>query len=189
MHFFTSAVALTIITFASALPTNTTYPSPAASNTIRPTITSQYDVWTGAVRYSTQNGKIFKSGRTTDVTTLLTFDFPAASAGKTCSFHFDLSSDPTAKVSGTAQFDVFTSLAPAAYSTTTWPSGNLRDQHFGRMTARLNGEATWVDGFSTLGKSFPCPAGQTYGGELVGTGDVDYIEWLAANSGPHIKWL
>jgi hypothetical protein len=198
MHFSTSAITLAMVSFASALPTNTVYVSPIPSSTsypslppsniIRPTITSQYNVWTGAVRYNTPNGKIFKDGRTTDITTLLTFDFPAASAGKMCSFQFDLSSDPTAIVSGTAQFDVFTSLAPAHRSTTTWPSGNLRDQHFGRMTARRDGEATWVDGFPTFGKSFPCPAGQTYGGELVGTGDVDHIEWVAANSGPYIKW-
>jgi hypothetical protein len=188
MHIVTSTIALAIVSLTSALPTNTSYPTTEGSNIIRPTVTSQYAVWTGAVRYKTQNGNIFKDGRTTDITTLLTFDFPPASAGKTCSFHFNLSSDPKAKVSGTGQFDVFTSLAPAAYSTTSWPSGNLRDNHFGRMTAHLSGEATWVDGFSTSGKSFPCPAGRTYGGELVGTGDADRIEWLAANAGPYIKW-
>jgi hypothetical protein len=158
------------------------------SNAIRPTRTSQYDVWTGAVRYSEQRGKIFKNGRTTDVTTLLTFDFPAESDGKTCSFHFDLSSDPAANVSGTGQFDVYISLAPATRSTTTWPSGNLRDHHIGRMRAQPNAAATWVAGFPTFGQAFPCPAGQTYGSELVGTGDVDHIEWLASTSGAYIKW-
>lgn len=228
MHFFSSAIALAIIGFTSALPANTysststdcstpsptpsgsctssptpqpcktscppppncntSCPSPVASNIIRPTHTSQYDVWTGAVRYDEKHGKIFKDGKTTDITTLLTFDFPTASAGKTCSFHFDLSSDLAAKVSGTGQFDVFISLAPATRSTTTWPSGNLRDQHIGRMRAQPNAAATWVAGFPTFGQSFPCPAGQTYGGELVGTGDADHIEWLASTSGAYIKW-
>jgi hypothetical protein len=108
----------------------------------------------------TNNGKISKDGKTTDITTLLTFDFPTALDGKTCSFHFDLSSDPAAKVSSTGQFDVFISLAPATRTTTTWPSGNLRDQHIGRMRAQPNAAATWVAGFSTFGQSFPCPAGR-----------------------------
>ena len=238
MRFSSSAVALAVVSFTSALPANTysstlttcttpvpsstscsstsptpqpckpscptvpdckpscqTSPSttpcdkPAGSNIIRPKVTSQYDVWTGAVHRGTQNGKIFKDGKTTDITTLLTFDFPAASEGKTCSFHFDLCADPSAKVSGTAQFDVFTSLAPAAGNTSSWPSGNLRDQHLGRMTAQTNGAATWVSGFPTLGQGFPCPAGQTHGGELVGVGDADFIEWLAGTSGASIKWV
>jgi hypothetical protein len=162
--------------------------NPAGPHVIRPKVTSQYDVWTGAVHRGTQNGKIFKDGKTTDITTLLTFDFPSESAGKTCSFHFDLSSDASAKVSGTGQFNVFTSLAPAAGNTSSWPPGNLRDQHPGRMTAQQNGAATWVFGFPTLGQGFPCPAGQIHGGELVGVGDVDFIEWLAGSSGASIRW-
>jgi hypothetical protein len=173
---------------STPLPPPTPSPCPPSFNVIRPKAFSQYDVWTGAVRYNEQRGKIFKDGRTTDVTTLITFDFPAASAGKTCSFHFGLSSDPAAKVSGTGQFDVFISLAPATRSTTTWPSGNLRDQHIGRMRAQPNAAATWVAGFPTFGQAFPCPAGQTYGGELVGIGDVDHVEWLASTSGPYIQW-
>jgi hypothetical protein len=218
MHFSNSAIALAIISFTSALPANTgsstptncstssptpsacktsrppprscntSCPTPVPSNVIKPTLTSQYDVWTGAVRHKEQRGKIFKDGRTTDITTLITFNFPAASAGKTCTFHFDLSSDPAAKVSGNGQFDVFISLAPATRSTTTWPSGNLRDQYIGRMRAQPNVAATWVAGFPTFGQAFPCPAKQTYGGELVGTGDVDHIEWLASTSGAYIKW-
>lgn len=125
------------------------------------------------MRRDETKGKIFKDGRKSDVTTLLTFNFPPETEGKTCSFHFDLSSDPTAKVSSTGQFDIFVSLAPATRSADTWPSGNLRDQHIGRMAARPNGAATWVDGFPVFGQSFLCPASKTYGGELVGVGDSD----------------
>lgn len=53
------------------------------------------------MHHNESNSKIFKDGRTTDVTTLLTFDFLPESEGKTCSFYFDSSSDTTAKVSGT----------------------------------------------------------------------------------------
>jgi hypothetical protein len=195
MHFLTSAVALTIIGFTSAAPLNvrTTYECPGTPNPvpqaqiIRPDVTSQYKVWNGAVDRYTKRGRIFKDGKATDVTTLLTFSFPAASAGKTCSFHFDLSGDSTAKISGTGQFDVFTSLAPADYSTSSWPPGNLRDHHIGRMTAKTGGEATWVAGFPTFGQGFPCPAGQAYGGELVGVGDNDLIDWLST-SGPYIQY-
>ncbi|CAN9322583.1 unnamed protein product [Alternaria alternata] len=161
---------------------------PTCSNIIKPRVTPLYEVWTGAVRHNTANGKVFKDGKTTDITTLLTFDYPPESAGKTCSFHFDLASDASAKVSGTGQFDVFTALAPAASSTSSWPSGNLRDQHLGRMTAQRGGAATWVSGFPALGQGFPCPAGKTYGGELVGVGDADFIEWLAGTSGASIQW-
>lgn len=192
MHFLTSVIALAIIGFTSAAPltvrqSNECPQPPNDPNTIRPEVTSQYEVWTGVIHRPTERGRIFKNGKTTDITTLLTFTFPADSAGKTCSFHFDLSDGSTAAVSGSGQFDVFTSLAPAQHSTSSWPPGNLRDQHIGRMTANVDGEAEWVKGFPTFGQGFLCPAGQTYGGELVGVGDNDVIDWLAT-SGPYIQY-
>ncbi|KAH6644828.1 hypothetical protein C7974DRAFT_384364 [Boeremia exigua] len=190
MQFFTSAIAIAIIGLTSAVPidTNSGCPStgPEPSNIIRPAVTSQYEVSTGAVHYDVTSGKIFKDGKTTDITTLLTFEVPAESAGKICTFHFDL--DSSATVSGSAQFDVFTSLAPAEADSSSWPSGNLRDQYVGRMAATVGGSATWVPGFPTFGQSFLCPAGQTFGGELVGTGDADVIEWLAGSTGPYIMY-
>lgn len=162
-------------------------PAPESRGTIRPSFTSQYDVSTGAVRYASSQGKIFKDGKTTDVTTLLTFAFPEESKGKTCSFHFDLDSS-SESVSGTGQFDVYISQAPATHDSKTWPSGNLRNHHIGRMAAKMNGEATWIPGFPVFGQAFPCPAGEKYGGELVGAGDADHIEWLANTSGPYILW-
>jgi hypothetical protein len=94
-------------------------PCPPTPNVIRPKTLSQYDVWTGAVRYRASHGKIFKDGHTTDVSTLLTFDFPPESQGKTCRFVFDLAADPSATVSSSAQFNVFTSQAPATKSADT----------------------------------------------------------------------
>jgi Ubiquitin 3 binding protein But2 C-terminal domain len=183
---FLSAVAVTaLLGFTTALPAP--QGSAPGSNIIKPTTRSQYEVWTGAVHFNVPNGKIFKNGHTTDITTLLTFDIPADAQGKTCEFHFAL--DTASTVSGSGQFDVFTSLAPATKDTTTWPQGNLRDQYGGRMKANLGGEATWVDGFPQPGKSFPCPAGLKVAGELVGTGDVDDIEWVAGNGvGAYIKY-
>jgi hypothetical protein len=178
---------------SSTYTPSASYTAPEQSNTptaniIRPSTLSQYDVWTGAVHYKSAEGKIFKDGHSTDVTTLLTFTFPAASAGKTCSFHFNPSADPAATVSGTAQFDVYTSQAPATANSASWPSGNLRDHHLGRMTAKSKGEATWVDGFPKFGQAFPCPAGETYGAELVGAGDIDHIQWLASADVAYISY-
>jgi hypothetical protein len=181
MQFFTAAIAAAILGFTAALPQSAI----PTGNTIVPTTISQYTVWTGAINFDTGAGKIFKNGRVSDVTTLATFDIPASTAGKTCELHFVL--DSSATLSGSGQFDVFTSLAPATTSTTTWPSGNLRDQYVGRMTAVLNGEASWTQGFPSV-PSFPCPAGQLLAGELVGTGDVDDIEWLSINAGPYITY-
>ncbi|KAF2814131.1 uncharacterized protein BDZ99DRAFT_372485, partial [Mytilinidion resinicola] len=76
----------------------------------------------------------------------------------------------------TAQFDAYTALAPADHSTKDWPSGNLRDQYVGRLKSVKPGLATYVDGFPKVGP-FPCPAGKTYGGELVGAGDQVNIQW------------
>jgi hypothetical protein len=181
MQFLTAAIAAAILGFTSALPAPQSIPT--GSNVIVPTTISQYTVWTGATNFNTGAGKIFKNGRVSDVTTLATFDIPSAATGKTCELHFVL--DNTATLSGTGQFDVFTSLAPATTSTTSWPNGNLRDQYVGRMTAQLDGEATWTQGFPSV-PSFPCPAGELLAGELVGTGDVDDIEWTQSLAGPYI---
>ena len=49
---------------------------PRGSSVVKPKVTSLYDVWTGAVHHGTSNGMIFKDGKSTDITTLLTFDLP-----------------------------------------------------------------------------------------------------------------
>jgi hypothetical protein len=181
MQFLTAALAAAILGFTSAIPTPGSIPT--GSNVIVPTAISQYTVWTGAINFNTGSGKVFKNGIVSDITTLATFDIPSSAAGKTCELHFVL--DSTSTLSGSGQFDVFTSLAPATASTSSWPSGNLRDQYVGRMTAVANGEATWTPGFPSE-TSFPCPAGETLAGELVGTGDVDDVEWSQATAGPYI---
>jgi hypothetical protein len=181
-----AACLASLLSFSSAAP-NPQYGIPT-SGVLKPIVRSQYEVWTGAVHYNTPTGHIFKNGRTTDITTLLIFDIPATLSGKTCEFHLYL--DPSATVSGTGAFDVFSSLAPATQDTTTWPSGNLRDQYGGRMQAHISGEATWVPDIVAEGKAFPCPAvPMKYAAELVGTGDVDNIAWnSAAGSGSYIKY-
>jgi hypothetical protein len=87
---------------STSLSPPTPSPCPPTHNVIRPKALSQYDVWTGAVRYRASHGKIFKDGHTTEVSTLLTFDVPPESQGKTCRFVFDLAAGPSATVSGLA---------------------------------------------------------------------------------------
>jgi hypothetical protein len=56
------------------------------------------------------------------------------------------------------------------------------------MAAKPGAAAAWVPGFPTFGQSFSCPAGETYGAELVGTGDVNYVKWLASALVAYIAW-
>jgi hypothetical protein len=176
----TLAAASAILAFASAAPTNPN---------IFPDKLSRYEVWSGKVTYDVPTGQIFKDGKTTDITTLLTFTFPDATAGKTCEFDFALNnclhcnpSPPT----GTLQFDAYTAIKPADRSTNDWPSGNLRDQYIGRLKAVKPGIATPVEGFPHVGP-FPCPAGKTLGGELVGAGDQVNIQWDGKGEGPYFR--
>jgi hypothetical protein len=177
--------AMLAITAAVPVAQNSSSPF-SQPNIIRPSARSQYDVWTGAVHYNSANGKIFKDGKTTDVSTLLTFNFPDVTKGQRCEFHFYL--DSTATLSGTGTFDVFSSLAPATQSTTTWPNGNLRDQYGGRMQANKPGDAVFLEGYGNKAQVFDCPSGSVYGAELVPTGDVDDIEWVGSLAGAYILY-
>jgi hypothetical protein len=116
MQFFTAAIVATILAFTSAVPTSNPYPSgsfyaPQGAGYITPKAISQFTVSTGAVNFKVQYGKVFKGGRRSGITTLMTFDIPPEAEDKTCAFHFFL--DLTSIVSGTGQFDIFLSQAPA----------------------------------------------------------------------------
>src|ERR1700743_3094134 len=149
---FTAAI-LSLIGLAAATPVPQI---PASGAVIPPTALSQYSVWTGAIAYNTGKGKIFKNGKTTDVTTLFTFTYPAASAGKTCTFHLSLSAGST--LTGAPAFDIFSSLQPATKSTTSWPPGNQRNIQLARLNAGLGAEATYLAGYPQVAKSYTCPA-------------------------------
>ncbi|PGH28256.1 hypothetical protein AJ80_00147 [Polytolypa hystricis UAMH7299] len=177
MKAFTSALLAAILGATTALAA----PLIAReTSTIYPTVISQYNIWTGAVDFDTQQGLIFKDGREPDKTTLVTFDFPAWTEGKQCTFVFDL--DSSATVSGSGLFDVFSSIQPATESTQDWPSGNLRGQHLGRMRAHAPGRATVEFG----NQPFDCPTGKTMPTELVGVYDIDHIAWDRDFAGPSI---
>ena len=173
MKYLTSAILTTLLSLVSAAPINSTNTQPqaapqvtslpaAGSGFLLPSVTSQYQVWTGAVNYNINHGKIFKNGQSSDITTLLTFNVPAFAAPQYCEFHFFL--DNSATVSGSGLFDVFSSSAPATQSTTTWPQGNLRDNYGGRLQAVVGAEATFQDGYGNDAEVFECPPAGMWGG-------------------------
>jgi len=199
---FSTASALTVAALASstlAAPTapikprsydNSTYTySPQYPlATIHPIILSQYTVSTGAVNFATQTGLVSKSPNNhgADITTLVTFIVDQAYSGYTCRLGFDLA--PTDVSSGSGQVDLFMSLAPAAGLSTTWPSGNQRDNFLGRIQTQVGTDGTFIQAIDGVDQGFPCSsiAGNYYGGEVVGVNDVDYVSWASINNGPKI---
>jgi len=185
MKLLTLTTITSLITLAAAVPAPLPHSFPTHPNIVKPSARSQYEVWTGAIHFDTGSGKIFKDGQTTDITTLVTFDFPTESQGKTCEFHFFL--DSAATLSGSGLFDVFTSLAPADQDTTSWPPGNQRNEQVARLSAVQPGEATYINGFPNTVQSFPCPTG-TWAAEFVGVYDDDDIEWSGSGAGSYFKY-
>jgi Ubiquitin 3 binding protein But2 C-terminal domain len=160
--------------------------SGSTSTVLYPYATSQYTVSTGAINYGTTTGQIYKATNDDgkDITTLLTFVIPSSWAGETCELGFTLASADTS--TGSQEADVFTSIAPATASTSSWPPGNLRDDDYARFHVTAPGTATLVQAFGPL--HFPCPGGETFGLELVGVGDNDNISWsVTSGSGPTIQ--
>ncbi|KAI9764685.1 MAG: hypothetical protein M1839_005785 [Geoglossum umbratile] len=179
------ASILSCLALTSAAPTARSTPPyrPSTNYTLYPYATSTYAVWSGAITYGTNYGLVQKTQTSSDITTLVTFDFPAWTAGKKCSFGFRLGN--TATVTGTGQADVFTSLDNPHGSTTDWPQGNQRDQHLGRIQAVKGGSAVTVMDFGN-NTPFDCPAGHRITGELVPTGDYDEIRWDVYTEGPEL---
>jgi len=159
-----STTLLTLVTSALAAPSpNHAIPTYA----IRPSYLSQYAVWSGAITFNTGMGQMTKTQTSSDITTLLEFMIPDTAVGKMCTMHLAL--DDTSTVTGTMDFQVFSSLYPAAASTTGWGPGNGRDQYLGYMTAMKGAAATTL--------SFKCPSAGSHGWEFVPKGDMANIKW------------
>jgi hypothetical protein len=183
---FTAAIAAAILAATSSLAAPAPFQKPSTATTLYPTVTSLYNVWTGAVTFNVPRGLVQKTGTSADITTLVRFDIPPSWANRKCQLVFTLG--PNDSATGSQRADVFTSLAPATASTTTWPNGNLRDQDVGRLVAVVGGTATFEQAFNGA-PQFDCPAGQALGGELVGVYDVDQISWDILTGGPLINLL
>jgi hypothetical protein len=190
----------TSTTTSSTLTTTSTPASPPTVQgqqpiaSVLPDFTSQYTVSTGAVDFHTTRGLVSRAPQNGggDITTLVTFELPSQYSNNQCQLVFDLGNDPTGYVTGTGKAQLFTSLAPADKDTSTWPSGNLRNQHLGTIQVNAVGRAAWEAGSgpgASVDGTFPCSAiaGNIYGGELVPVGDFDTISWAAGSGdGPKI---
>jgi hypothetical protein len=184
------AASASLIAVAAALPLNGTYTTPTAPQTIRisPEVISLYHISTGQVEYNVAAGHIHRAQNSgDDLSTLATFYIDPSYSGKQCSFGFDVDNtvhfDPKP-----AFFDVFTSQMPAYENKASWPQGNLRDQHVGRMKlSQQPGEATFEAGQPTAAKLFPCYTGYI-AGELVPVGDVEDVCFTpSSTAGPYIQ--
>jgi hypothetical protein len=160
--------------------------------TVFPDFTSQYNSKTGAVDFHTSTGLVSRSTSNggADITTLVTFTLDAQYASNQCQLVFDLNA-PSSSVSGSSKAQLFTSLAPATADSSSWPSGNLRNQNLGAIDVVAHGRATWQQGSgpgATANGFFPCSAitGQIYGGEIVPQGDNVQISWPAGQDGVKI---
>ncbi|KAM0333395.1 hypothetical protein ACHAQA_002056 [Verticillium albo-atrum] len=166
-------------------------PEPTPSGYFSPSSLYTYDVGTGAIKCDVTYGLVDKSTSNNghDYTTLLTFTYPEAAAGKQCLFEFFL--DDNASLYGSKKVDVFTSLAPAPGCTTGWAPGNQRNVNLGRLSIQRNGLSTWDATYSPyLTKSTPCKApGTVEAFELAGVYDHDHVSWNAAVSGARISYI
>ncbi|KAF1995269.1 hypothetical protein P154DRAFT_581013 [Amniculicola lignicola CBS 123094] len=169
------AVTLALTTF---LALTTAVPNPFKE--IRPTVLSHYSVWSGAIDYNKPNGRVFKDGRTSDITTLVKFVIPSAAAGKPCQFKFPLGTADT--VTGSRKVDVFKSLGYPTGSTTGWPPGNRRDVQLARLVFDANKVASYED-IRTI-ESFTCPPAGEWPVEIVGVYDNVEVKWTGGSSGP-----
>ncbi|KAI9162982.1 hypothetical protein HJFPF1_04577 [Paramyrothecium foliicola] len=147
----------------------------------------KYNTGTGAIS-ATATGLISKSTNNNgqDITTLLTFTYPSAAAGKKCRFAFYL--DNTANLQGSRKIDFYSSNNPVSAPSPGWGPGNQRNNHLGRLSAVKPGFATWDATYSAyLTQKTDCKApGTKEGFELVGVYDKDVVSWNPAAAGPRI---
>lgn len=107
---------------------NTTTPI-TTTGSFYPKATYNYDVGTGAIECSPSTNRVTKSTSNYDhdTTTLLTFEYPAASAGQLCQFGFRLEVTDILTGDHGGLLDLFSSLAPAPGYTSGWGPGNQRN--------------------------------------------------------------
>ncbi|RYP16374.1 hypothetical protein DL765_005154 [Monosporascus sp. GIB2] len=162
------------------------------ANSFTPKATYNYDVSTGAIECSPTTNKVTKSDTDNGhhITTLLTFEYPTASAGKMCQFGFRLEATDTLTGNQGGLVDLFSSLAPAPGCTSGWGPGNQRNVHMARLKPVLDGEATYTDTYTTyLTAPSPCKSpGTVEAFELVGVNDNVHVEWEPSVSGAFISY-
>jgi hypothetical protein len=162
------------------------------TNAFTPIYTYNYDVGTGAIECNPAWNRVTKSDYDNGhhITTLLTFEYPAASAGGLCQFGFHLTLTDVLDGDGGGLIDLFSSQEPAPGCTSSWPPGNRRGDHLARLQPVLGGDAEYTDIYITyITEPTPCaPPGTIEAYELVGVYDNDHVEWQPSVSGPFIAY-
>ena len=170
---------------------NTTTPI-TTTGSFYPKATYNYDVGAGAIECSPSTNRLTKSTSNYghDTTTLLTFEYPAASADQLCQFGFRLEVTDILTGDHGCLLDLFSSLAPAPGCTSGWGPGNQRNVHMGRLQVVLGGDAVFTDTYTTyLTEPSPCKTpGTVEAFELVGVYDDVDVEWEPSVSGAYISY-
>lgn len=182
---------LTLLISATAASLAAAAPSIAArqkiGNILYPYRTFRHWVQDGKIVNDPQDQLlIVKNGVAADeTTTIVTFNFPEDSAGKTCELIFELWGDRDHST-GTQTLDVFTYTDPPQSFSALAAEIKGRDEHVGRIVAPLQANATWIqsyDGWPTI----ECPAGQLIGVQYVGAGDAVEVRWDIGVTGPRFR--
>nr|CEG05028.1 unnamed protein product [Fusarium clavum] len=188
----TATVTVTATECPGSVTAPTTLPSdPASSSYFSPSDTWQYSVHNGAIAAAPSLVEIYKStgngGK--DQSALVTFTYPAAARNGQCQLEFHLPAN--ASPAGSKKIDVYSSIKPATGPASSWPPGNQRNNHIGRLSVVPGGAATWD--FSqkpSLAFKTPCKApGTVEAFEFVGVGEFDSINWNPSSGyGPRIVY-
>ncbi|KAK4219764.1 hypothetical protein QBC37DRAFT_409718 [Rhypophila decipiens] len=181
-------LSTTLLPLISAL-VGTTLGAPAPSELTNRATTSEIQPsalvihdshWSGQNTCNPGTAQVTRTNTGHDLTTMLTFVYPAAANGKQCWLDFNLPAGATVSPTGTAgiaKIDVFRQWAPV----NTCPSqGNNRDVQLGRLNVPGAGKAAaWGEVYNGyLTSKAPCPApGTVVGIEFVGVGDAETVAW------------
>ncbi|KAF2264865.1 hypothetical protein CC78DRAFT_222356 [Lojkania enalia] len=179
----TAILAFAFHTSASPVP-GKAYEHP---NSFIPIAQSHYHGYGGKIEYGQSTGLIQRiQGGNDDISTLLTFETPAAAAGLTCQLNFELDDADYSLSGSNPYFDVFTTSQVATGNSAGWgPPSNYRYIQVGRMKAVKGGQA--VPEWGNF--QFPCgESGAMKGFELVPTGDSSEIKWTVNSDGPWINY-
>jgi len=122
--------------------------------------------------------RVSRTNGSQNVKTLLGFNLPAITSGKSCTISFSDASS----VSGSRTMQLFTTGGYPAYGD-TWNKKPYTDVHKGTFQASSSGSgpATVLD---NLGLTFPCPTTATsYGFEVQPVNDNDSVTWDITSGG------
>lgn len=182
IHKFNMFSKTTIVAFLTSLALTSAAPADEISARqapaeIAPTTVIGHalaDAWDNYCSAPTSYGYIARNvwnGQEYGQTTLFTFTYPAASAGKQCWLDFYHAQPSWISNTNGIQVDVFTSWGENTCN--AGDKSNKRDANLGRLNVPATGAATWAAKYSTsLTQKGPCKApGSVERLELVAVGD------------------